>query len=391
MAEKGASDLHLRSGKPAVFRVDGNLAFRSPQPVSVPDVEQWIYSILNERQRRAFEERYEADLSMNVEGLGRFRVNVYRQRGTINAAFRVIPNVIPSFEKLKLPPIVRKLADEPRGLILVTGTTGSGKSTTLASMIDFINTTRSRHIITIEDPIEYMHDDKQSVVSQRELLQDTLSYPEALKYVVRQDPDIVLLGEMRDLETMSAALTAAQTGHLVLSTIHTIDSMQTINRIIDIFPPHQQSQIRFQLADTLRGVISQRLLPHASGTGRVPAVEVMVVTPLIRKYIVENTLSEVTAVMKQGTYYGMQTFHQALVKLINGKEIALETALEASSNPEEIMMAVRGVESSEGSSTFFPQPSSKTVNLNGPHAGSYPSPPRAATVICVIPRRSLPF
>jgi len=355
MAEKGASDLHLRSGKAAVFRVDGNLAFRSPHPVSAPEVEQWVYSILNERQRRAFEERYECDLSMNVEGLGRFRVNVYRQRGTINAAFRVIPNVIPSFEKLKLPPIVRKLADEPRGMILVTGTTGSGKSTTLASMIDFINTTRSRHIITIEDPIEYIHEDKQSVISQRELMQDTLSYPEALKYVVRQDPDIVFLGEMRDLDTMSAALTAAQTGHLVLSTIHTIDAMQTINRIIDIFPTHQQAQIRFQLADTLRGVISQRLLPHISGVGRVPAVEVMVVTPLVRKYIAENTLSEVTAVMKQGQYYGMQTFHQALVKLINNKDIALETALEASSNPEEVMMAVRGVESSEGSSTFFPQ------------------------------------
>jgi twitching motility protein PilT len=355
MAEKGASDLHLRSGKPAVFRVDGNLAFRSPQPVTPADVEQWIYSILNERQRRTFEERYECDLSMNVEGLGRFRVNVYRQRGLINAAFRVIPNTVPSFEKLKLPPVVRKLADEPRGLILVTGTTGSGKSTTLASMIDFINSTRSRHIITIEDPIEYLHEDKQSVISQRELLQDTLSYPEALKYVVRQDPDIVLLGEMRDLDTMSAALTAAQTGHLVLSTIHTIDAMQTINRIIDIFPTHQQTQIRFQLADTLRGVISQRLLPHASGSGRVPAVEVMFVTPLIRKYVIENTLSEMTAVMKQGQYYGMQTFHQALVKLINSKEITLETALEASSNPEEIMMAVRGVESSEGSSTFFPQ------------------------------------
>jgi len=355
MAEKSASDLHLRSGKPAVFRVDGNLTFRTPQPIPAALVEQWINSILNERQRRVFEERYESDLSLTVEGLGRFRVNVYRQRGVINAAIRVIPNVVPTFEKLKLPPVVRKLADEQRGLILVTGTTGSGKSTTLASMIDYINSTRSRHIVTIEDPIEYLHEDKQSVVSQRELLQDTLSYAEALKYVVRQDPDIVLLGEMRDLETMAAALTAAQTGHLVLSTIHTIDAMQTINRIIDIFPPHQQNQIRFQLADTLRGVISQRLLPHASGSGRVPAVEVMVVTPIIRKYITENTLGEVSSVMKQGQYYGMQTFHQALVKLIGTKEIALETALESSSNPEEIMMEIRGIQSGADGANFFQQ------------------------------------
>jgi twitching motility protein PilT len=356
MAEKGASDLHLRSDKPAVFRVDGNLIFRTPQPISADQVGQWVNTILNEKQRRGFEERHEADLSLAVEGLGRFRVNVYRQRGLINAAFRVIQTNIPSFEHLKLPPVVRKLSDEPRGLILVTGTTGSGKSTTLAAMIDYINTTRSRHIVTIEDPIEYMHDDKQSIISQRELLQDTLSYPEALKYVVRQDPDIVLLGEMRDLETMSAALTAAQTGHLVLSTIHTIDAMQTINRIIDIFPPHQQTQIRFQLADTLRGVISQRLLPHASGAGRVPAVEVMVVTPLVRKHIIENSMGEISTVMKQGQYYGMQTFHQSLVKLISSKEISLETALEASSNPEEIMMSVRGVQSgNEGAATYFPQ------------------------------------
>jgi twitching motility protein PilT len=350
MAEKGASDLHLRSDKQATFRVDGNLGFRTPETIPGSTVERWIKSILNEKQMRIFEERFECDTALSVEGLGRFRVNIYRQRGKINVAFRAIPSNIPSFEDLKLPPSVQKIADEPRGLVLVTGTTGSGKSTTLAAMIDYINSSRSRHIITIEDPIEYIHEDKQSIISQRELQQDTLNYPEALKHAVRQDPDVVLLGEMRDLDTMSAALTAAQTGHLVLSTIHTIDASQTINRIIDVFPPHQQNQIRFQLGDCLKGVISQRLLPHVSGTGRVPAVEVMVVTPIIRKYILENTLGEISGVMKQGAYYGMQTYHQALVSLIQKGGISLETALEASSNPEEIMMAVRGVQTSnEGS------------------------------------------
>jgi len=353
MVEKSASDLHLRSERPAVFRVDGHLSFRTPDPISGEQIGQWVKSILNERQARSFEERMECDLALTVDGLGRFRVNIYRQRGVVNLAIRVIPTKIPSFEQLKLPPVIRKLADEPRGLILVTGTTGSGKSTTLAAMLDFINSTRSRHIVTIEDPIEYVHDDKNSIVSQRELTQDTLSFPDALKYVVRQDPDVILLGEMRDLATMQAALSAAQTGHLVMSTIHTIDAMQTINRIIDVFPPHQQNQIRFQLADTLRGVVSQRLLPHLSGKGRVPAVEVMVVTPIVRKFIFENTLFEINSVMKQGSYYGMQTFHQALVDLINNHEIALETALEASSNPEEVMMAVRGVQTGPDSSTTY--------------------------------------
>jgi len=356
MVEKGASDLHLRSYKQAVFRVDGNLAFRSPQPIPGDVIEQWVKRILSDRQSQIFQERLECDLAITVEGLGRFRVNVYRQRGVVNVAFRVVPTRIPTFEELKLPPVVKKIADEPRGLILVTGTTGSGKSTTLAAMIDYINSTRSRHIITIEDPIEYVHEDKQSIISQRELQADTLDYTEALKYVVRQDPDVVLLGEMRDLSTMAAALTAAQTGHLVLSTIHTIDAVQTINRIIDVFPPHQQNQIRYMLADTLRGVISQRLLVHSSGTGRVPAVEVMVMTPIIRKYMIENTLGEVTEVMKQGAYYGMQTFQQSLTDLIKRNEISLETALEASSNPEEIMMAIRGVQTGTDSSSGFFQP-----------------------------------
>jgi twitching motility protein PilT len=354
MVTKSASDLHLRSDRPAVFRVDGNLTFKTPEPIRGEDIERWIKSIMSERQTRKFEEQMECDLPLSVEGVGRFRVNIYRQRGVVNVAFRHVPSKILNFEQLKLPSVIRKIADEPRGLVLVTGTTGSGKSTTLAAMLDYINATRSRHIITIEDPIEYIHEDKMSIVSQRELATDTLNFADALKFVVRQDPDVILVGEMRDLETMSAALTAAQTGHLVLSTIHTIDAMQTINRIIDIFPPHQQNQIRFQLADTLRGVISQRLLPHTSSVGRVPAVEIMVVTPIIRKYLLDNTLTEIGPVMRQGAYYGMQTFHQALVSLINSNEISLETALAASSNPEEVMMAVRGVQTgSENSTTRF--------------------------------------
>lgn len=357
MLKMKASDLHLRSNKPAVFRVDGGLASKTSESISGEEIGRWVKSVLSERQLRLFEERMECDLALSVEGLGRFRINAYRQRGVVNLAIRRVPSVIPSFEQLKLPSVIRKIADEPRGLVLVTGTTGSGKSTTLAAMLDYINASRSRHIVTIEDPVEYVHEDKESIISQRELQQDTLSYAGALKHVLRQDPDIVLLGEMRDLETMSAALTAAQTGHLVLSTIHTIDAMQTVNRIIDVFPPHQQNQIRFQLADSLRGVISQRLLPHASGTGRVPAVEVMVVTPIIRKYIMENTLAEIGAVMRQGGYYGMLTFHQALVALIQSGEISMETALEASSNPEEIMMAIRGVQTgTDSSSAFFAQP-----------------------------------
>jgi twitching motility protein PilT len=356
MVSKNASDLHLRSDKPAVFRVDGHLTFKTPEPIAGEQVERWIKSIMSERQARIFDEKMECDLPLTAEGIGRFRVNVYRQRGLVNVAFRHVPSKIPSFEQLKLPSVIRKLTDEPRGLILVTGTTGSGKTTTLAAMIDYINATRTRHIITVEDPIEYVHEDKLSILSQRELHSDTLNFADSLKFVVRQDPDVILVGEMRDLETMSAALTAAQTGHLVLSTIHTIDAMQTVNRVIDIFPPHQQNQIRYQMADTLRGVISQRLLPHKSGVGRVPAVEVMVVTPIVRKYLLDNNLAEIGPVMKQGAYYGMQTFHQALVSMITSGEITLETALGASSNPEEIMMAVRGVQTgTENSSTFFPQ------------------------------------
>lgn len=352
MVEKSASDLHIRAGGPPVFRIDGKL-IPEPNPLTAEQTLAIAQKIMTERQRRIFEEKRECDLSFSVEGVGRFRCNVFQQKGVINIAIRIVPTQIPPFENLKLPPAVKKLAENQRGLILVTGTTGSGKSTTLASMVDHINRTRHAHIITIEDPIEFVHKDQLSIISQRELGQDTMTYWDALKHVVRQDPDVILLGEMRDLETMAAALTAAQTGHLVLSTIHTIDAVQTVTRIVDMYPPHQQNQIRLQLADTLRGVISQRLLPHASGKGRVPAVEILVVTALVRKLIAEANTNEIFGAIKQGNYYGMQTFNQSLVKLIQDKEVNVEAALEAASNPEELMLAIRGIESGTDSSSFF--------------------------------------
>ena len=262
---------------------------------------------------------------------------------------RFVPTEIPSFEALHLPTVIRKIADNQRGIVLVTGTTGCGKSTTLASMIDYINSTRPVHIITLEDPIEFLHKDKLSVVSQRELGMDTTSYLEALKHIVRQDPDVILIGEMRDTETMAAALTAAQTGHLVLSTIHTIDAIQTVTRIVDMFPPHHQNQIRLQLSDTLKGVISQRLLQNVKG-GMMPACEVLVVTALVRKFIEQNTMSEILQAVKQGAYYGMQTFNQALLNLYNAGNVSLEDALAAATNPEELMMNIRGITTESGQS-----------------------------------------
>jgi len=355
LVQKNASDLHLRAGCVPVLRVDGKLYSIKTERFTTEQTEGLAQSIMNERQRREFETRLECDLSYSVTNIGRFRINIYRQRGSVNMALRIVPTAIPSFEELKLPPSIKALSENTRGLILVTGPTGCGKSTTLSAMIDYINATRSCHIITIEDPIEFLHKDKKSIISQRELGLDTLDYPGAIKHVVRQDPDVVLVGEMRDLETMAAALTAAQTGHLVLSTVHTNDAVQTITRIVDIFPPHQQSQIRFMLGDTLRGVVAQRLLPHASGAGRIAAVEVLVCTSLVRKMIEENTLGEVSSLIKQGAYYGMQTFNQALVGLYNAGEVKLEDALAAASNPEELMMTIRGIESGTDAKQIFEQ------------------------------------
>lgn len=354
MVDKKASDLHIRAGGPPMLRLLGSLeASQFNQPIPPERTREMADVIMTEFQQRRFEKTMEVDLSYSASGIGRFRGNVYQQRGTVNIALRVVPTQIPTMEQLNLPLVVKKLADRERGLILVTGVTGCGKSTTLASMIDYINATRREHIITVEDPIEFLHRDKKSIISQRELGLDTLTYVDALRNVVRQDPDVILLGEMRDLETMQAAITSAQTGHLVLSTVHTIDAIQTVSRIVDIFPPHQQNQIRYQLADTLQGVICQRLLRRSDIPGLIPAVEVMVVTPLVKKAMEENNLAEVGNALRQGSYYGMQTFNQALVKMYNDGKVKLDDAIAAASNPEEVMLAVRGIESGADASKFF--------------------------------------
>ena len=355
MVAQNASDLHIRAGCVPVLRINGQLQLTAKPRLKPEDTQSIAYELMDEVQHEQFKKKCECDLAYSYLTFGRFRINIYRQRGSVNMAIRHIPDKIKNFQELHLPPVIQALADNTRGLILVTGTTGCGKSSTLASMIDYINETRSAHVVTIEDPIEFLFKDKKSIISQRELGFDTINYLEALKHVVRQDPDVIFFGEMRDAETTSAAITAAQTGHLVLSTIHTVNATQTITRIIDLYPPHQQTQIRSQLADTLKGVISQRLLPSASDTGqsRVPAVEVLVITALARKLMEENNMSELADLMKQGEYYGMQTFNQALLNLYNNGEVTLEDALVHASNPEELMLAVRGIESGSKTTNMF--------------------------------------
>ncbi len=343
MVERRASDLHIRTGTPPIYRVDGNLVSATEDRFTPEQAREFLYHMLSPRQQKVFEARNEVDFSYAVANAGRFRGNAFRQRGSVGIVLRQIPTGIPTFSDLNLPPVFKKFAQLSRGLILVCGPTGSGKSTSLASLVDFVNNDRAEHIVTIEDPIEFLYRDKKSIISQRELGVDTISFSEALKHVLRQDPDVILLGEMRDLETTSTAITAAQTGHLVFSTLHTTDAVQTINRIIDMFPPHQQQQVRFQIADVLKGVVCQRLIPHAKGKGRMPASEVLVVTALVKKAIADNQMQEVQDAIRQGQYYGMQTFHQALLKLYQDGHIKLEDALDAASNPEELLMAVRGI------------------------------------------------
>ncbi|MFB0527487.1 MAG: type IV pilus twitching motility protein PilT [bacterium] len=348
MVEKNVSDLHLRVGSPPIFRINGRLV-QSSHPVLGPkETERIGLSLLNEKQKQIFDKNHECDLSYAIEGLARFRINVFLQRGTIHVAFRLVPFEIPNFEQLNLPPVLKKISENERGLVLVTGPAGCGKSTTLAAIVNYINSTRSVHIITIEDPIEFSHRDKKSVITQRELGEDTLDYPAALKHIVRQDPNVILVGEMRDLATMAAALTAAQLGSLVLSTVHTIDAIQTITRVIDLFPPYQQNQVRLQLADTLKAVISQRLLPRTDGKGRLPAVEVLVATALVKKLIEENKIGEILDSMEKGDYYGMQSFNQALQKLYSKGLVKLEDALACASNPEELLLYIRGIDSGSG-------------------------------------------
>ena len=348
----GASDIHLKAGLPPMFRVDGSLVpLKDARRLPPEEIARMAYGIMNDYQKEKFKAQNELDLAYGVPGLGRFRVNCFQQRGTIGVVLRVIPFKINTIEQLLLPKILEKIAGEQRGLVLVTGTTGSGKSTTLASMVDHINTNETCHIMTIEDPIEFLIRDKRSIVNQREVGVDTLSFGQALKSALRQDPDVILVGEMRDLETIETALTAAETGHLVLSTLHTLDATETITRIISAFPPHQQKQVRLQLGSVLRGVISQRLVPRADGKGRVAAVEVLVANSRIREMVEDkDRTKEITAAISQShTTYGMQTFDQSLMTLFRQNIITYEEAVRQSSNPDDFALRVSGISATSDS------------------------------------------
>jgi twitching motility protein PilT len=346
--EKKASDLHVKVGVPPILRIDGRLIpLETEKRTSQEDALTVALSIMSAAQKARFKEKNELDMAYAVPGLGRFRVNVFQQRGSVGMVFRQVPAKIMNFEDLMLPLVLQKIAGEQRGLILVTGTTGSGKSTTLAAMIDYINTTRTANIITIEDPIEFLHRDKKSIVNQREIGSDTFSFSDALRSSLRQDPDVILVGEMRDFETISTALTAAETGHLVLSTLHTLDAAETINRIITVFPPYQQKQVRQQLASVIKGIISQRLVAKADGNGRVPAVEVMLGTLSVREAIIDDAKTrQIPTIIAQGiTHYGMQTFDQSLLLLYKKGYITYDEALMTASNPDDFALKVKGIQS----------------------------------------------
>jgi twitching motility protein PilT len=349
----GASDIHLKAGLPPMFRVDGSLVpLKDARRLPPEEISRMAFAIMNDYQKEKFKAQNELDLAYGVPGLGRFRVNVFQQRGTVGVVLRVIPFKISSIEQLMLPKVLEKIAAEQRGLILVTGTTGSGKSTTLAAMVDHINSNETCHIMTIEDPIEFLIRDKRSIVNQREVGVDTHSFGQALKSALRQDPDVILVGEMRDLETIETGLTAAETGHLVLSTLHTLDATETIARIISAFPPHQQKQVRLQLGSVLRGVISQRLVPRADGKGRVAAIEVLVVNARVREMIEDKdrTKEIPTAIAQSYTTYGMQTFDQSLMQLFRQNLITYEEALRQSSNPDDFALRVSGISATSDSS-----------------------------------------
>ncbi len=342
----GASDLHLRAGSFPVIRVTGELKpLTGVTRMTQDETLEMAFSMMSNRQKQHFKEIYEVDIGYGVSGLGRFRVNIFQQRNSIGIVARVISDTIRGFSDLGMPPILSTIADEYRGLILVTGTTGSGKSTTLSAIVDHINQKRNCHIVTIEDPIEFLHKDKKSFVTQREVDVDTRNFAEALRGSLRQDPDVILVGEMRDLETIETALVAAETGHLVLSTLHTLDAPETLTRIISAFPPYQQKSIRLQLAGLLKAVVSQRLMKSAKGSSRIPAVEVLVSTPLIRDYILhEDKTSSIRDAIAAGTsQYGMQTFDQSLFYLYQSGLIALDEALRGSTNPDEFRLRLAGI------------------------------------------------
>jgi len=343
LVERRGSDLHLKVGSPPRVRVDGRLETTPFPPLTAADTERLAYVVLTGVRADEFDATNEADVAVDHPGLGRFRVNVYRQRGTIALVARSVVPGVPSFSALGLPPAVERLADEQRGLVLVTGPTGSGKTTTIASMIDHINATRALNIVTIEDPIEVLHHDRRSIVSQREIGEDTLGFAEAMRRVLRQDPDVIFVGEMRDPETVWAALAAAETGHLVLSTLHTSNAVETVNRIVDFFPPHQHGQIRLSLATSLRGVVSQRLVPRADGTGRIPAVEVLVNTGRVYERIVDPDAAgdSIDEIVADGEYYGMQTFDQSLLALHRDGLVGLREAMAAATSPSDLRVAMQ--------------------------------------------------
>ncbi|MGA7614388.1 MAG: type IV pilus twitching motility protein PilT [Thermoanaerobaculia bacterium] len=344
MVERGGSDLHITTNSPPQIRIDGKLVPLDIPPLSAPETKQLSYSVLTDAQKHRLEEDLELDLSFGIKGLARFRANVFNQRGAVAAVYRQIPYEILGFKELGLPQVVEEICNKPRGLVLVTGPTGSGKSTTLAAMIDKINRERHEHIITIEDPVEFLHSHKSCVVNQRELHADTHSFANALKSALRQDPDVVLIGEMRDLETIESALRIAETGHLTFGTLHTNSAAQTINRIVDVFPAHQQPQIRAQLSFVLEGILCQSLLPRANGKGRVMAMEILIPNAAIRNLIREDKVHQIYSMMQTGqAKYGMQTFNQSLATLYFRKQITLQIALSRSSNPDELQeMISRG-------------------------------------------------
>src|SRR5262245_4157379 len=348
LVEREGSDLHLKAGSPPIARVYGDLwALKGTEQLSPEDTEGVLEHISQHRPdlAREFSDDGEADFAYELKDVSRFRVNAFRQRGTVSIALRAIPYSVRTIDELGLPEVVRRLADEPRGIILLTGTTGSGKSTTLAAMIDHINSTRARHIITLEDPVEYLHRDKLSIINQREVGHDTKGFAQAMRRVLRQDPDVILIGEMRDEETVRTALSAAETWHLVLSTVHTLDATETINRIIDFFPPHLQQQARVMLASTLKGAISQRLVPRADSEGRVAVSEVMVVTGRIQDLIVNpEETGRITEVVSEGDFYGMQTFDQALLGFVIRGQVSEEIAMETATSPHDfkLMLAAQG-------------------------------------------------
>ena len=337
LVEQGGTDLHITTNSPPQVRIDGKLVPLQMPPISAPESKHLAYSVMTDNQKHRFEEHLELDFSFGVRGLARFRANVFQQRGAVAAAFRTIPWEIKTFKDLNLPQVVSDLCDKPRGLILVTGPTGSGKSTTLAAMLDKVNSERHEHIVTIEDPVEYLHSHKKCVVNQRELHADTHSFAAALRSALRQDPDIVLIGEMRDLETIESALRIAETGHLTFATLHTNSAAQTINRIIDVFPPHQQAQIRAQLSFVIEGILCQALLPRVNSKGRALTMEILVPNAAVRNLIREDKIHQIYSIMQTGqAQHGMQTFNQSLATLYFRKQISLQTAVSRSSKPEEL-------------------------------------------------------